>query len=301
MANIILVPRVKTKAATIESPISRCGDYWWRDIRIRNPYKGIDAAHRTLPSLGDPDQVESLDPDFLDEIAIDHNRIAEFISRNSAALTDSQRIGIELLMRRATIYLSDSKKIQKLWSSGFSTSSRASVPSWPLHGHPNGPINSNIEEGHRRDSDKWKKLVYSALKNLRCAEELVKKASIYEYNKERRIYGRRFGTNPPPAMFAPTPKKLLTPSLDTGTILGDPLTPSLDPLTPSLDPLTPSLDPLTPSLDPLTPSPGEPPTHFGEYDHESTDHATRSRKKDNTLLLAGIAAFSALAFSKGKR
>lgn len=296
MADVIFVPRVKTAAATIESPISRCGDHWWRDVRIRSPYKGVDVAHRTLPSLGDPEQVESLDPEFLNEIEADRDRIAMFASEHSADLSDSQRASVELLMRRATAYLSDSKKIQDLWSSGFSTSSQGPVPPWPLHGLPKGPINSNIEEGHRRDSDKWKKLVRATLRNLRCAEEVAKKATIYQYNKNKRIYGRRFGTN--------------IPSMDTGGNMK--AMPSLPKFSTNKKFKVAIPGSPEPSLGTEF-GPGEPPipeemfnpqaSGEPELEPESlTEPAAppRVHKKDSSLLLAGVAVLGVFALSKGK-
>lgn len=195
MAEVTIVPRVKTENQKIRSPISACGDNWWKDVRIRCPYKGTDIAFRTLPSLGEPAQVEMIDPGFLDEMRVDNERITIFVAEHFAELSDKQRTNIKTLLDRATAYIADAEQIWKLWASGFTTPGSGQIPSWPLNGQPKGSINGNIEEGHKKDVDKWKRLVRAALRNLRCAEEVAKKATIRLRNKLRYAQGRRFGTN----------------------------------------------------------------------------------------------------------
>ena len=78
MTEARIVPRVRTETESIKTPVSKCGENWFQPVRIRAPYKGTDLAFRTLPSLGEPGQIESYDPLLLEEIAGDCKRIAEF-------------------------------------------------------------------------------------------------------------------------------------------------------------------------------------------------------------------------------
>lgn len=196
MVEVTYVPRVKTETATIHSPISKCGDNWWREVRIRAPYKGVNNAFRTLPSLGDPSQIEKFDAGFIDEISVDLERIRDFAVKNSAPLNDRQRKNIDKMLKRAVQYISDARTIQRNWKRGFSGTRIGKIPPWPLGGQPQGGINASIEEGYVRDSERWKKLVRAALRNARCAEEVAKKATIRDHNKGSfpRIYGE---TSPP--------------------------------------------------------------------------------------------------------
>jgi len=191
MVEVTYVPRVKTETATIHSPISKCGDNWWREVRVRAPYKGVDKAFRTLPSLGDPSQIEKFDAGFIDEISVDLERIRDFVVKNSAPLNDRQRKNIDKMLKRAVQYISDARTIQRNWKRGFAGTRIGKIPPWPLGGQPRGGINANIEEGYVRDSERWKKLVRAALRNARCAEEVAKKATIREHNKSSgpRVYG----------------------------------------------------------------------------------------------------------------
>lgn len=195
MSAVAFIPRVKIETQTIHSPVSKCGDNWWRDIRIRCPYKGTDIAFRTLPSLGDPDQVESMDADFLDEMVGDSDRIKQFISNHLDEMTESQRFNAETMLARAIAYIDDAKMIGNFWANGFSISDYGHVSPWPLNGRPQGPIDASVEEGHKRDGERWRQLVRAALRNLRCAEEVAKKATIRDRNKQRHLHGRRYGVN----------------------------------------------------------------------------------------------------------
>ena len=195
MSEASIVPRVKTETETIQSPISKCGDNWWKDVRVRCAYKGTDLGYRTLPSLGDPAQVEHIDQHFIEEMRGDRDRIAKFVEAHLDKLSDRQRENIRAMIYRANAYMDDAELIWRFWASGFSTPRAGEAPPWPLNGVPQGQVNENIEEGHQRDVDKWKRLIRAALRNLRCAEEVAKKATIREHNKERRKEGRRFGTN----------------------------------------------------------------------------------------------------------
>lgn len=184
MVEVTFVPRVKTETATIHSPVSKCGDNWWRDVKVRAPYKGVDKAYRTLPSLGEPSQIERFDAEFPDEISIDIERVRDFSIKNSAKLSDRQRKNINNMLKRAVKYLADARTLQSTWARGFSATRIGNIPAWAFGGQPQGGINKNIEEGHARDSERWKQLIRAALRNTRCAEEVAKKATIRDRNKE---------------------------------------------------------------------------------------------------------------------
>lgn len=183
MVEVTIVPRVKTETATIHSPISKCGDNWWRDVEVRMPYRGVDTAYRTLPSLGDPYLIETFDADFLEDISANRERVREFAIKVARVLSDRQRKNIDTMLRRAAQYVRDAKKIHSTWARGFQTTKLGKVPAWPFGGQPQGGINGNIEEGHARDGERYKQLVRAALRNVRCAEEVAKKGTIRDRNK----------------------------------------------------------------------------------------------------------------------
>lgn len=196
-----IIPRVKTETRTIKSPLSKSSENWWRDIRIRAPYKTTDTAFRRLPSLGDLDQLESFDPGFIDKARGDRARIAAFVSASDEQLDDRQRSNIKKMLERADAYLSDALQIQNLWTSGFTTSSLKVQP-WPLGRQSPAGTAEGVRLGHERDADKWKRLVRAAIMNLRCAEEVAKKATIRMRNMSRHGGGRKFGT-PSQGLAAP--------------------------------------------------------------------------------------------------
>lgn len=159
------------------------------EIRIRCPYKGTDTAFRTLPSLGSPSQVESMDPEFLDEIVGDYDRIYLFVLNHLDDMNESQRFNAEKMLSRAISYVNDARKIWNFWNSGFSISNYGKIPPWPLNGRPLAAIDENIEAGHKRDGERWRKLIRASLQNLRCAEEVAKKATIRHHNKQIHFRG----------------------------------------------------------------------------------------------------------------
>jgi hypothetical protein len=197
MSDGSIVPRARTETDKIRSPISRCGDNWWKTVKVRSPYKGLNVAFRRLPPLGEPVQLEHMYSGFPEELMGDHARIVAFAEKNLDAMSDKQRSNVEMMLDRASRYVADAVRIQEAWHRGFATSRFGEVPSWPLGGKPSAQPNGAIEEGHARDSDAWKKLVRAALRNLRCAEEVVKKSTILRRNKqiwsERNGHGARFG------------------------------------------------------------------------------------------------------------
>lgn len=186
------IPRVRTENSKIHSPLSRCGDNWWMDVKIRAPYKGTDSAFRTLPSLGDPSQVEELDSSFSSEISADIDRVSKFVSEHARVFSDRQHSNIEKMLERATSYNNDAAYIWKCWDIGFSTPSHRQIK-WPLTSGSRSDADAQVSEGRRRDISKWKKLIRAALKNLRCAEEIAKRATIRHRNKEKRGDDRSSG------------------------------------------------------------------------------------------------------------
>jgi hypothetical protein len=186
MTEVRIVPRVRTETETIKTPVSKCGENWFQPVRIRAPYKSTDLAFRTLPSLGDPQQIESYDPMLLEEIVGDCKRIAEFVRATESALSQKQKANIWNMISRATKYVSDAARIATAWAQGFATTTVGTIPAWALGRQPSAPVNNVMEEGHHRDSEKYKSLLRAALRNLRCAEEVAKKETIRQRNKERR-------------------------------------------------------------------------------------------------------------------
>lgn len=192
------IPRVWTKTKKIHSPISRCGDNWAKRVKIRAPYKDIDVGFRKLPPLGSSDQIRYFDDDFVNELNGDSKRIREFIHQHDSVLHEKQRINLHRMMDRADQYITDATRIQNTWAEGFSTPSHGQLLPWPLGTSSMEGTKEELLEGHSRDEKKWQKLVRGALKNLRCSEELAKKATVHHRNKEiwHERRGRRFSFVP---------------------------------------------------------------------------------------------------------
>ncbi len=301
MTEVRIVPRVRTETQTIETPVSKCGDNWFSTIKIRAPYKGTDMAFRTLHSLGDPDQVESFDPMFIEEMNGDHFRITAFTRGHARSLTSKQQTNVQTMLDRAARYLRDAAGIATAWRTGFATTRAGTVPPWPLNGQPKAPVNNLMEEGHRRDQDKHKKLVRSALKNLRCAEEVAKKATIRARNKDKH-QGRRFGNvglgplspnDPMPGLLDPD---ALMPELDIQESsiarldLPGNVTTNFNPIDEREEPEGSDLEDGEIILD------EEP---LDEIEEDQAPAPVAKKKKDNTLLFAGAAALGILAL-KGR-
>lgn len=287
MTEVRIVPRVRTETQTIETPVSKCGDNWFKAVKIRAPYKGTDMAFRTLPSLGDPGQVESFEAMFIEEILGDHGRISSFAQDHSESLTSKQQTNVRTMLDRAALYLRDAAEILTAWRSGFATERAGSVPAWPLDGQPKGPVNNLMEEGHHRDQGKYKKLIRSALKNLRCAEEVSKKATIRTRNKARRN-GRRFG-EVKQSTFSPSGP------IDTFPLPGleepESATAKFNPIEAQEVVVDAELEEGEIILD-------EEPVDEIEEDL-ATIPVAKKKKKDNTLIFAGAAALGILAL-KGR-
>jgi len=177
------IPRVKTASGSLIYPISKCGENWWLDIRIRNPYKGVDTAYRTLPAIGSISQLEDFDRGLSDEILMDISRIGLFVESNISDINKSQISRIKEMLDRAEKYASEANLILDSWASGFATESGL-VPPSPLGSRNN--LQEPYLSGRIRDEDKWKSLNLAAIRNIRCAEEVAKKATIRARNILRR-------------------------------------------------------------------------------------------------------------------
>lgn len=287
MTEVRIVPRVRTETQTIETPVSKCGDNWFKAVKVRAPYKGTDLAFRTLPSLGDPGQVESFEAIFLKEILGDHQRISAFAQNNSTSLTSKQQANVQTMLDRAARYLRDAVAIATAWSTGFATTRAGTVPAWPLNGQPKGPVNNLMEEGHRRDQGKYKKLIRSALKNLRCAEEVSKKATIRARNKERR-HGRRFGEVQQGSFNPVGSPEYPLPGLD----VPEPMVAEFQPIESQESSVDGELEEGEIVLD-------EEPADEIEEEPPAPETVSKKKKKDNTLLFAGAAALGLMAL-KGR-
>jgi len=308
MTEVRIVPRVRTETKAIHTPVSKCGDNWFKQVRIRSPYRGTDVAYRTLPSLGEPGQIESFDPVFLEEAAGDLKRITDFVHQNSNALTARQLEHIGSMLDRAGRYLQDAAFIAESWANGFATTTVGTIPAWPLDGQPRRPVNKLMEEGHRRDQEKYKKLVRSAMKNLRCAEEVAKKATIRRRNKARHT-GRRFSNT-----------AQLNPQGSTPTPMPSPVEP-VEPVEAQFNPQGSQTGGIDASsmggaaeFDPsgvgtagfdaeleegdIDLEDGEDEEVEEDIVEEESPPPPAKKKKDNTLLFAGVAALGVLALRK---
>lgn len=299
MVEVTFVPRVKTETATIHSPVSKCGDNWWRDVKVRAPYKGVDKAYRTLPSLGEPSQIERFDAEFPDEISVDLERVRDFAIKNSAKLSDLQRKNVNKMLKRAARYLGDARTIQRTWARGFSATRIGKIPAWAFGGQPQGGINKNIEEGHARDAERWKQLIRAALRNVRCAEEVAKKATIRDRNKQTQK-GRAYAASPETTRADPGEDDLdveiTSATIDPSRITG------IKRATIRVDDDRIELPPEEEDeLGGIVVEDDE--LEEGDIDLEDdtdTRESTKApkKKKDNTILIAGAAAIGILALGK---
>lgn len=183
------IPRVKTLSDKVKYPVSRCGDNWWLDVRIRCPYKGTDTAYRTLPSLGSRGQVERFDRVLVEEMRMDISRVQAFVDSHRADIGSRQMSNIRTMLDRAAAYILDADTIFDTWAAGFDTESGQSVPPAPLGSRR---ASGRAAAGLAKDEAKWQGLVSAAARNLRCAEEVAKRATIRARNRSRHSQARVF-------------------------------------------------------------------------------------------------------------
>ena len=201
------IPRVKTQATIVESPKSRCGDNWDKNVKVHEPFKGVDAFFRNMLSLGERSQLEARDPDLVEQLEWEWARVKKLRGDLAQFLNTDQRTNVDTYVGRAKAYLADAKKIQASWKLGFSTKTFGDVMPFPIdvnfadigggfctiHGpgykaKKSGEFNCPTQEeivGHNKDAEKWKALVEGVVKNLRCSEEVMRKSEVLALNRNR--------------------------------------------------------------------------------------------------------------------
>lgn len=199
------IPRVKTEATNVESPKSKCGDNWDKNVKIRNPYKGVDKFVRSLLSLAEADLVSERDDGIVGQLEWERARVKKMRGDHKSVLNSEQRKNIDAYLERAQLYIKDATKIQNLWASGFATAGYGVVEILPININVSDIGNGfcmnkppgyrakgqyefncpKLEEvqGHQKDADKWGILIVAAMKNIRCAEEVIRKAEVLRLNK----------------------------------------------------------------------------------------------------------------------
>ena len=199
------IPRVKTEATSVESPKSKCGDNWDKNIKVRNPYKGVDKFARSLLSLAEVDLVNARDDELPAQLELERARAKKLRGDHKSILNSEQRANVDKYLGRAQVYLKDAAKIQKLWASGFATAGYGLVSPFAINTDvsdiangfcltkPPGYKAKNkyeadcppLEEvqGHAKDAEKWGTLILASMKNIRCADEVIRKTEVLRLNK----------------------------------------------------------------------------------------------------------------------
>lgn len=198
----MVYPRALTKNHTqsVALPQSACGQNWYLSVNVRNPYQGWDKHSRTLNSLGEKSQVANREEGVIKQFDDERKRVDGLRSQHKAALTSSQKSNVDKYLTRAKKYLEDADSIENAWRSGF-----LGIQPFPIsmdygdigngfcigkYGHestniyePSCPTQDQMI-GHNLDAEKWTKLMMGAVLNVRCAEEVIRKAEIKEANKQ---------------------------------------------------------------------------------------------------------------------
>lgn len=176
-------PRVKTKSTSVESPRSRCGDNWDKNIKVRNPYRGVDRYFRNMLSLAEQHLVASHDDEIPGQLELERKRVKKLQGDKATLLSLPQRRNVDRYLENAKMYIEDAAKIQRMWSNGFITDHYGSVDPLPINVTPAPGVCFEARKGHEKDSLKWTSLILSSLKNIRCAEEVIRKAEVLKMNK----------------------------------------------------------------------------------------------------------------------
>lgn len=221
------IPRAQTTHGTTDTvlPQSLCGQNWFQSIQVKNAYKGYNKESRTLASLGTKEQFYAREEGVTEQIEAERKRVMVLRHEHFPSLLSStQKTNIDKYLERARLYIEDAESLEDAWRAGFvfwagsSGSSQATVMPFPLsidlgdiqngfcinnYGHKaknqweaNCPT---VEEhaGHDKDAEKWQKLMVAAVINIRCAEEVIRKAEVKEANRLAK---------PAIGSFAPEPK-----------------------------------------------------------------------------------------------
>jgi len=229
-------------------PQTLCGQNWFYDVKVRSPYQGYDKAERTLPALGAKEEVASRKEGLVDEFMAERDRVSGLRQQFNTLLTTAQKQNIGKYLDRAKIYIEDAEYLENAWRNGFmwwgGTEEQRNVMPLALrldledigqngfcvnnYGHksqnPYEPDCPTVEEtaGHNKDADKWRKLMVGAIINIRCAEEVIRKA---EGKEENRLNKPKFGglaqaPTPPPSVG---PGGIQTPKPPEHTLPGEPV------------------------------------------------------------------------------
>lgn len=204
-------PRIKTKNQIAKTvlPQSPCGMNWFYDVNVRSPHGETDVVTRVLPALGDKQQTRDRDPDMTSQLEAERKRVKTLRGQFKSLLTSSQKSNTEKFLDRAKKYIEDAVSIEDGWRQGFfSILADLHVEPFPIdidfedirngfcigkYGYesqniyePNCPSLDEVV-GHDKDVEKWQKLVVAAAVNIRCAEEVIRKAEIKEANRQEAI------------------------------------------------------------------------------------------------------------------
>lgn len=177
------IPRVKTKSTSVESPRSRCGDNWDKNIKVRNPYRSVDRYFRNMLSLAESDLVSARDDELPAQLELERARVKKLRGDKAPVLTSDQRRNIDRYLSNAEMYLKDAAKIQHQWASGFATVNYGDVEAIPIRFRPPPGTKYEVVRGHDKDAVKWTALIVASLKNIRCAEEVIRKTEVLKLNK----------------------------------------------------------------------------------------------------------------------
>lgn len=177
------IPRVKTKSTSIESPRSRCGDNWDKNIKVRSPYRGVDRHFRNMLSLAEANLVAARDEELPAQLEFERIRVKKLRGDQDHILNTQQRRNTDRFLANAQAYLEDAARIQERWSLGFATQKYGDVEPVPIRMRPPPGTKYEVLRGHDKDAAKWTSLILAALKNIRCAEEVIRKVEVLALNR----------------------------------------------------------------------------------------------------------------------
>ena len=134
-------------------------------------------------SLAESDLVAVRDDELPAQLEWERARVKKLRGDKASTLTSDQRRNIDRYLGNAEMYLKDAAKIQQCWASGFSTVNYGDVEPLPIRVRPPAGTKYDIIRGHDKDAAKWTALILASLKNIRCAEEVIRKTEVLKLNK----------------------------------------------------------------------------------------------------------------------
>lgn len=134
-------------------------------------------------SLAEADLVAARDKELPAQLELERARVKKLRGDKAAILTTDQRRNIDRYLANAEVYLEDAAKIQRKWASGFATANYGDVEAIPIQFRPPPGTKYEVVRGHDKDALKWTALVVASLKNIRCAEEVIRKTEVLKLNK----------------------------------------------------------------------------------------------------------------------